>query len=112
MKAEELRAWLPAIHFYQHDWVPAFAAFAPGATTPEPDAKAFCVLNVAAFLESVDCGDLAPSELPYFIAETMMHEVIHVLEQWAGVEFNEERVDALLDRYRARASLLDKTETM
>ena len=98
------RGAMPKVEFHQHDWVPAFAAFVPGATTPEPDAKAFCVLNVAAFLESVDCGDLAPSELPYFIAETMMHEIIHALEQWAGVEFSEERVEALLARYRDHAA--------
>ena len=95
---------VPRVEFFQHDWLPAFAAFVPGATTPQPDAKAFCALNLAAFLEAVDCGEIERAELPYFIAETMMHEIIHALEQWAGVEFNEERVEALLGRYRDHAA--------
>lgn len=88
------------IEFHQHDWIDGFAAFAPDATTPSPDSKAFCVLNVGAFLAAVEAGDIPTSELPYIVAESMMHEVIHVLEQWAGVEFNEDRVEALLARYR------------
>jgi hypothetical protein len=91
---------LPRVEFYQHDWLPAFAAFVPGATVPAPDARAFCVVNLQAFLEAVETGDLRPTELPYFLAESMMHEIIHVLEQWASIEFSEDRVEALLEKYR------------
>lgn len=86
---------LPIIEFRQHDGIPAFAGFEPGATG---NGKAFCVLNVAAFLDALEAG-LDHADLPYIIAESMMHEVIHVLEQWAVVEFSEERVDALLEKY-------------
>jgi len=91
---------LPHVEFYQHDWIPAFAAFVPGATMPAPDARAFCVLNLQAFLGAVEADDIPAKELPYFIAESMMHEIVHALEQWASVEFSEERVEALLAKYR------------
>jgi hypothetical protein len=42
---------------------------------------------------------MKPSEIPYFIAESMMHEVIHAIEKWADVEFWEERVEALIHKY-------------
>lgn len=92
---------LPTVEFHQHDWMPGFAAFAPGATTPAPGSRAFCVVNLGSMLASIHTGDMAREDLPYFLAESMMHEVIHVIEQWAGVEFSEERVEALLERYRA-----------
>lgn len=85
------------IEFRQHDWIPGFAAFAPDATTPNGDA--FCVLNLGSLLCAVATGDLPREELPYLIAESMMHEVMHAIEQWAGVEFSEERVEALLAKY-------------
>ncbi len=90
---------LPRIEFHQHDWLPGFAAFHPGATTPAPDSRAFCVLNLGSMLATVKAGAVPAADLPYFIAESMMHEVVHVIEQWAGVEFSEERVDALLEKY-------------
>lgn len=92
---------LPRIEFHQQDFIPGFAAFLPGATTPSPDSKAFCVLNLGAMLSTVYHGRTKREDLPYFLADSIMHEVIHVLEQWAGVEFNEERVDALIEKYRA-----------
>lgn len=86
------------IEFRQQDWIPGFAAFRPSATTPDGDA--FFVLNVGSLMAVVETGDLPREELPYLVAETMMHEIIHALEQWAGVEFSEDRVDALLEKYR------------
>ena len=90
-----------AIEFHQKDFVPGFAAFLPGATTPAPDSRAFCILNIGSLLAGVHMGDVAAAEIPYAVAETMMHEIMHVLEQWAGVEFSEERIEALIERYRA-----------
>lgn len=87
------------IEVYQHDWLPGFAAFAHDGSIKR-ESRAHVVLNVGAFLQGVDKGDIAREELPYFIAETIMHEVIHALESWAGVEFNEEKVEALLEKYR------------
>ena len=91
----------PRIEFHQQDWIPGFAAFNPDATTPPHQSRAFCVLNLGSILATVATGHVEKAEVPYFVAESMMHEVMHALEQWAGVEFNEERVDALLDKYRA-----------
>jgi len=98
---------LPVIEFHQQDWIPGFAAFLPGATTPTPDARAFCVLNLGSILATVATGDVPAEDVPYFIAESMMHEVMHVLEQWAGTEFSEERIEALLEKYRASLSPKD-----
>jgi hypothetical protein len=50
----------------------------------------------------VQTGDLDKKDLPYFVAESLMHEVIHVLEAWAGVEFSEDRVEELLTKYREK----------
>lgn len=103
---------LPAVEFHQQDWIEGFAAFLPDATTPQPNSRAFCVLNLGAILGMVATGDMPRSEMPYMVAESMMHEIIHVLEQWAGVEFNEERVEALLQKYAASAGGTIQCEPM
>lgn len=87
------------IEFRQHDFIPGFAAFVQ--PSPRPRGKAFCVVNVGDLLALVRARDLPATELPYVVADSMMHEVIHALEDWAGVEFSEERVEALIKRYRA-----------
>lgn len=92
---------VPVVEFYQQDWIPGFAAFLPDSTMPEPEAKAFCVLNVGALMAAVATRDIDRGDLPYVIADCMIHELVHVLEQWAGVEFNEDRVEAVIERYRA-----------
>lgn len=88
----------PIIEFYQQDFIPGFAAFLPGATTPE--GNAFCVLNLGSILSTVNTRTVPAADIPYFIAESMMHELMHALEQWAGSEFSEERIEALLAKYR------------
>lgn len=93
----------PKIEFYQQDWMPGFAAFLPDRTTPSPDGKAFCVLNVGALVASVATGDINRADLPYVIADSIVHELVHVLEQWADVEFDEDRTEAVIERYRAVA---------
>jgi hypothetical protein len=89
------------IEVYQEDWIAGFAAFHEDGSLDE-SAKAHVVLNLASFLASVELGDVKAADLPYIIAESIMHEVVHVLEAWANVEFSEERVEALLTQYRAR----------
>jgi len=91
------------IEFRQHDWIPGFAAFHANATTPQ--GQAFCVINLGSILATVEAGHVPAADVPYFIAESMMHEIMHALEQWAGVEFSEERVEALLEKYRADAAI-------
>lgn len=92
---------LPKVEIYQHDFIPGFAAFRDDDQI-EASAKAHVVLNLASFLATSELGDVPPSELPYIIAESLMHEVIHVLEAWAKVEFSEERVESLLTQYREK----------
>lgn len=99
----------PAVEFHQHDWIPGFAAFNPDATTPPPQSRAFCVLNLGSILATVEAGHVEKAEVPYFVAESMMHEIMHALEQWAGAEFSEERIEAMLDKYRAEALTQEPT---
>ena len=93
---------LPRVVFHQQDWIPGYAAFLPDETTPGDPPTEHCVVNLGAFLADVEAGVYPRSEMPYLIAESMMHELIHVLEKWARVEFSEERVEALLTKYRAK----------
>jgi hypothetical protein len=86
---------------YQHDWIPGFAAFHSDGSIKE-GSQAHVVLNLGSLLCAVACGDLPRQDLPYMIAETLMHETIHALEDWAGVEFSEERVEKLLNEYHAK----------
>lgn len=87
-----------SIEIYQHDWIPGFAAFADDGSINE-DAKAHVIINLGAILSTVAHGDIEAKEVPYFVAESIMHEVVHALEAWAGVEFSEERVEALIEAY-------------
>jgi hypothetical protein len=86
------------IDVYQQDWMPGFAAFLDDGSLAESGRPKFAI-NLGAFVASVSTGDIEKSEIPYFVAETLMHEVIHVIEKWAGAEFSEERVDALIEKY-------------
>lgn len=92
---------------YQRDWMPGFAGFVHKPKQGDPLDGAHIVLNIGAFMACVADGDIAPSELPYFIAESLMHEVIHALEAWARVEFSEDRVEALITRYREYHAALE-----
>lgn len=94
-----------SIEVYQQDWIPGFAAFRDDKTL-DANGKAHVVLNLGAFLATVVKDDIPVEELPYFIAESIMHEVIHVLEAWAKVEFSEEKVNALINKYSEAAEKL------
>ncbi len=80
----------------RRDWMPGFAAYQPGSE----GALATLFLNVGSLLATVETGELAQADLPRAIAKSLMHEIIHRLEEWAGVEFSEERVEKLLEAYR------------
>jgi hypothetical protein len=91
------------IEFYQQDFVPGFAAFLDdGRGFKKKGAKAFCIVNIGDFLATVETGDVPAADLPYFVAESMMHEIVHVLEKWFKVELSEEKVEALLTKYREK----------
>lgn len=86
------------INVYQQDWMAGFAAFLDDGQL-DKDATAHIALNIGANLLTVLRGGVSPEDLPYKIAEDLMHEIIHVLEAWCKVEFNEERVEALIEKY-------------
>jgi hypothetical protein len=90
-----------SIEVYQQDWGPGYACFLDDGSV-RTDAKAHVGLNLGNFLGSIEIGELDSKDLPYAIAESLMHEVVHVLESWANVEFNEERVEGLLTAYREK----------
>jgi ketopantoate reductase len=92
-----------SIEVFQQDWVPGFAAFHDDGQINET-AKAHVIINIGSLLAAVQEGDLGAKDLPYMIAESLMHEVVHVLEAWAGVEFSEDRVEELLAKYREKYS--------
>lgn len=84
---------------YQHDWIPGFAAFADDGSM-DKEAKAHIVINLNASLLSVAKKEVDLKELPYLIAEDIMHEIMHGLEAWAKIEFSEDRVEELIAKYR------------
>lgn len=88
------------IEVFQEDWAPGFAAFGEGSV--EHQGHAHVVLNLGALMSTVANKDVEPADIPYMVAETIMHEVVHALEEWAGVEFSEERVEALVQAYREK----------
>ena len=85
------------IEVHQKDWIPGFAAFQEGSLKHE--GHAHVVLNLGSILCASAVGHLEKKDIPYFVAESLMHEVIHVIEEWAGVEFSEEQVEKLLIKY-------------
>ncbi len=84
---------------HQQDWVPGFANLIVGSHWRK-SAHLMIGLNVGALMAAVAEKDIGAADAPYHIAASIMHEVIHVLELWAGVEFSEERVEALIEKYR------------
>ncbi|MCJ2084202.1 DUF2829 domain-containing protein [Methylobacterium sp. J-090] len=92
------------VEFRQHDFMPGFAAYLHQEGKPFPDGKAFCAIDLSAILLSHAVTDGTRAELAETIADTMVHEVIHVIEAWAGAEFSEARVEGLIARYRGHAS--------
>ena len=93
------------IEVYQQDWIPGFAAFRHNGVAAKRG-TAHVVLNLGSLLALVADKAIEPSEVPYFVAESLMHEVFHVLEAWAGVEFSEDRVEALIEKYRTQVAEL------
>ena len=103
-QVERLQSDRIIIEIRQQDWIPGFAAFVDDEDSPEsnpnPQGPYHILLNLGAGLCAVEAGDMPKAELPYHVAESLMHEIMHVLEKWAGIEFNEDRVEGLLAKYR------------
>lgn len=50
--------------------------------------------------EDGNAVQLEPSDIPDAIIETLMHEFGHALEEYFGKEFNEERIEGIVDKWR------------
>jgi len=87
-----------SVEIYQQDWIPGFAAFLNDGSIKNGTAH-ICV-NIGSNMLAVTEGDFDIKDVPYIITEHIMHEIIHTLESWANTEFNEERVEELLMKYR------------
>jgi len=87
------------LEVYQNDWLPGFAAFLHDGKMKK-EARAHLVINIENMVEMANRSEAEKPELPYVIAEALTHEVFHAIEAWAEVEFSEERVEALIDKYR------------
>ncbi len=99
------------VEFRQHDWQPGFASYlAKEDGGFDPNGPAFCTLNLGAFLSTREAHGDDHGSFVESIADTIVHEVIHVVEAWAGIEFSEQRVEALIARYRGVASPYDGDE--
>lgn len=94
------------IEVYQQDWIPGFMAFlnneADNYELTDLEIKPKMMINIGAFMAAVASKDIEKENLPYFIAETIMHEIIHVLEKLFKVEFNEEKIHKLINDYQTK----------
>jgi hypothetical protein len=88
------------IEIRQQDWIPGFAAFMGGSL--KAIGKAHVVLNVGSLMALVKSKQMKPKEIPYLVAECLMHEVVHVLEEWAGTSFSEKKINELTDKYQEK----------
>lgn len=85
------------IKVYQHDWVPGFGAYRSGSLSKK--AEAHVVLNLGGLLGLVVEKKIDKKDIPYHVAQTLMHEIVHALEEWAGKEFSEKKVAKLINSY-------------
>lgn len=88
------------IEIRQQDWIPGFAAYAGGSY--KATGKAHVVINLGGLLATVTTKKVKEKDLPYAIAECLMHEIVHALEEWAKVEFSEKKIHKLIDAYQEK----------
>jgi len=99
MKKEKLRIIRKKVNarVVQMDGIDGFACYlSPSARK----GKTIIGLNVEALLASVVVKDFTVKDLPYIVADSIMHEIIHALEDWARVQFSNKKVDKLIAEYR------------
>lgn len=85
----------------QMDGVEGFACY---LSPTAKKGRAIIGLNVEALIAGVAAKDFKAKDLPYIIADSVMHEVIHVLEEWAKVQFSDKKVERLIAAYRRHYS--------
>lgn len=79
------------VHRYYE--MPAFAAYLAGSVH---DGKPIIALNIDAMLHSINGGDMKPGELAECVATGIVHEVLHVVEDWAKSDFSEQFVEGIM----------------
>jgi len=85
------------IKVYQQDWMPGFAAYVEGSVKEK---NAHILLNIGGLLGLVNDKTISADELPYIVVECLLHEFIHVIEDWTNSKFSERKVNALVKKYR------------
>ena len=81
----------------QMDGIDGFACYlSPSARK----GKTIIGLNVEALLAGIVVKDFTVKDLPYIVADSIMHEVIHALEDWSRIQFSEKKVNKLIGEYR------------
>lgn len=79
--------------------LPAFAGYAAGSVSRgEP----VIVLNIEAFVRALDAGALEPEDMAHAMAETLVHECFHAIEEFWGLAFSEDRVEGWIDEFIRR----------
>lgn len=82
------------IRIEKDDEIPAFAGF---AYHPDQGDERLVLLNVfASFMAARDAGE----SVKEIMVESLMHEFGHILEEWFGLEFSEERIEAIVQSYQ------------
>ena len=79
--------------------MPAFGGYLAGSLGAN---HPLIALNIDAFLSAVAEGDLPAKHLPMVLAETVAHEVIHMVEEWASLKFSERRVSRIIEKARKK----------
>lgn len=94
------------IHITRDDSIPAFAAYC-SPSIKEEDAG-LVLLNIAATFCSVAeyPDDIGAKEV---LIESIMHEVGHALEEYLGLEFDEERIEKIVEQYRVKYGIVPTT---
>lgn len=81
----------------RHDEMDAFGAYA--CTSIDSEDGGLVLLNVEGSIETCIEHDIEPKQI---IIETLMHEFGHALEEWYECDFDEDRMDRIIDSYRRK----------
>jgi len=74
-----------------------FAAYLHPSLTRDGEAQV--LLNIEATFHACVDHDINPKE---FLIENIMHEVGHAMEEYLDLEFNEDRIEEIIAKYRKR----------
>lgn len=86
------------VSIIRHDEMDAFGAY--GAKSIHSPEGGIILLNVDATFNAAAEYNLDAKNL---MIETLAHEFAHALEEALGLEFDEERVESIVNSYRAKA---------